>query len=133
MGLFLRMLKLKLHPEFVDLMQEFYTGRVLQALRAQPALFEAVLLLARTEHERNRLHEAEGHYRRLIGLRPDCWLDYSNPGAFYYRIGRYAEAARLFEQGSLRAPKTSPSIAISSPCASSWRSTIRPRWRSAGC
>jgi len=75
------------------------------ALRMQPALFEAVLLLARTEHERNRLHEAEGHYRRLIGLRPDCWLGYSNLGAFYYRIGRYAEAARLFEQGILRAPE----------------------------
>ena len=33
MGLFLRMLKLKLHPEFVGLMREFYTGRVLPALR----------------------------------------------------------------------------------------------------
>jgi len=47
MGLFLRMLNLKLHPEFVGLMREFYTGRVLPALRDVPGCRFGGLLQSR--------------------------------------------------------------------------------------
>jgi len=49
MGLFLRMLKLKLHPEFVGLMREFYTGRVLPALRDVPGCRFGGLLQSRIQ------------------------------------------------------------------------------------
>jgi tetratricopeptide (TPR) repeat protein len=75
------------------------------ALRLQPTLFDAVLLMGRTEQALDRLQAAEGHYRRLIELRPRSWQGYSNLGFLYYRIGRYAEAAQLFEKGIEQAPE----------------------------
>ena len=37
-------------------------------------------------------------YRRALSLHPQYWGSYSSLGAFYYRTGRYADAAEMFRR-----------------------------------
>ena len=53
---------------------------------------------ARRDRERNRLPQAETHYLNALELDPQFLEAANDLGALYYRLGRYAEAHRVFEE-----------------------------------
>ena len=77
-----------------------------QALRLQPGMFQAAVVLAEIFETQGRLDEAEGQFRRACEAVPDHGGTMLNYGAFCMRQGRFDEAVRLFE----RAKATDPAV-----------------------
>ena len=75
-----------------------------QALRLQPDMFQAAVVLAELFETQGRLDEADGQFRRACEAVPDHAGTMLNYGAFCMRQGRFDEAVRLFERAKAADP-----------------------------
>ncbi|HET9765792.1 MAG TPA: tetratricopeptide repeat protein, partial [Thermoanaerobaculia bacterium] len=68
------------------------------ALSVQPGNSDAMLALAQAFDALGETASAEETYRRLLALQPAYWAAHSKLGVFYFRHGRFRDAAAMFRR-----------------------------------
>jgi Flp pilus assembly protein TadD len=73
-------------------------GEFEEALRLDPAYFEALNNLGNSLLQTGRVAEAQLRYEQALRLKPDNAVTHNNLGNMFYQTGRYPEAIEQFEQ-----------------------------------